>query len=366
MFEAIEKNFRHVQWKLTLIFSACFLLVIVFYSLLLLRAHDWARYSFEQNVRRELSLQDLDAPLLPGRVACAPPSKPYRATPTTEDMDLTELIIHNFDRFVRRFRWNLWLFDLLIWLSVSCGGYFFIGWLLKPARAAAAAQEEFLANASHELKTPITTIKTELSLLEGEKMSRDARECVTAITTENNALAATVEKLLQLLRHEKRLRLTGKCEVWPLTQRLIKRAARTWSAKKLEFRVTGVRGACLMAPETVVSEILELLLDNAAKYADDDSLVSVEISADKFVSVRVINCGVGIPETARAQIWERFFRVTDKRIQAETGSGLGLAIAKQLAQDADLSLTLESGAPERTVFCLRGKRGTEHKKLTLT
>ena len=203
MFEAIEKNFRRVQWKLTLIFSGCFFLVILFYSLLLLRAHAWARYSFEQNVRRELTEQNLETPSLPGKVICVPPSKPYPVKSESNDWDLSELIIHNFDHFARRFHLDLLIFDFIVWLGVSVAGYFFIGWLLQPARKAAAAQEEFLANASHELKTPITTIKTELTLLSSEKLSRSVRESVTTVSCENDALAATVEKLLQLLRHEK-------------------------------------------------------------------------------------------------------------------------------------------------------------------
>jgi signal transduction histidine kinase len=102
---------------------------------------------------------------------------------------------------------------------------------------------------------------------------------------------------------------------------------------------------------------LALLLENAGKYSEEKTEVKVEASQqDKTVTIKVCNQGIGIPDGERENVFLRFYRVTDKKVQREIGSGLGLAIARDLAKELGGELRLLSGETKNTIFAIEVKK----------
>ena len=352
MFDQLTQNFRRVQLRLSLIFSLVTLLIIIGYSLLLAAGHRQARWRFETNVRREFNGDYREAAFVK-EVWCVPPGEPYDRGAPAQTVSLTHALRKNWVIFDRHIYVRLVIFDLFIWLLASVSGYFFIGWLLQPVKVMTQTQQDFMANASHELKTPITTIKTELSLLNEEKMSASVKDGLQTITSETENLQNLVTKLLLVLSQGQKAVLVTTITANDLIAPLLARYQKIYRDKKLDFVLTGKRDCRLTTKVEFLQQVLELLLDNAGKYAHKNTVVTVNVEqTDAWINISVINQGIGIALSEHSLIWQRFYRVTKKEVQSQTGSGLGLPIARELARELNGRLTLVDGASAHTQFAL--------------
>ena len=351
MFESLTRNFRRVQLQLSLIFSLVTLVIIIGYSALLVVGHRQARWRFEANVRRQLTGDYQEAHFV--KESCVPPLEPYDREPPAETLSLAQALKKNWVIFDRRVYGHLIIFDTLVWLVASVSGYFFIGWLLRPVRAMTQSQQEFIANASHELKTPITTIKTEISLLDGEKMSASVREGLATIKGENQNLQNMVAKLLLALRQGQKDVPVARVAVTKLLKPLLARYQKVYRDRHIDFILESPKDVMLETKAEFLGQIVELLLDNAGKYAKIYSSVRVSVRCEtEWVHIEVVNQGPGIDESEKQLIGQRFYRATKKEIQGQIGSGLGLAMAQDLTRLLRGRLVLVSGRPEQTVFRL--------------
>jgi signal transduction histidine kinase len=252
---------------------------------------------------------------------------------------------------LRRTFINLVIFDFILWVLGTVGGYFFLAWLLRPARKQAHSQEEFLANASHELKTPITTIKTELALLQVKAAPEKIQESLTVITNENHNLQNLVDKLLLATTQAKNHCLPF--DLITLTKSRLVAHEKNFIHKKLDFKLQAPKTLMINSDPYKLRQILDLLLDNAGKYAEEKTMVKIKVSCEgKQALIKVINRGLGIAWEDQEKIWQRFYRVTSKKVQLQAGSGLGLAIARELTQELGGNLILVSGQPAATCFQL--------------
>ncbi len=350
MFERTAFNFRRLQWVLSGIFALVCLVIIAVYSLIVISEHNRARYNFELNIWKDLNQEGRQLPFNSDS-RCQPSEPTVYEIASGERPPVASALKKNFNVFNHRIYRRLLLTDALVWLVVSVAGYYFIAWILRPVRDNVSAQQEFIANASHELKTPITTIKTELSLLSDEKMSANVRESLTTIDGETENLQQLVEKLLLMVRESEQDEEPEMVRLDKFILPILARWEKVFGRKNLQFVLGGDKNVTLLTRERMLGELLDLLLDNAGKYADSDTTVRLEIKkSQQEVFVKVINQGIGIPSSDQEKIWGRFFRVTARRVQAESGSGLGLAIAKEIAANLGGSIQLISGEPSATIF----------------
>ena len=323
-----DPNYRLVHHRLTLIFSLAILILIFVYTSLITFSHNAGRQRFQDNINSQLP---------------PPPQIPA---------DTTTIINTNFHTFEENTKKNLWIFNFLVWTGGSILGYFFTGYLLMPAQKKTLEQAEFISNASHELKTPIATIKTELSLLKQEKIPATIKESIDVINEENNSLQNLVNNLLAF--NSSANLSVATFDLNELLTGLATKFQKSWRQKKLQFLVTCPKDLEVCSNQNQISEILNLLLDNAGKYSTPETQIQIVTTAEKkIVQIQVINNGIGISEENQSKIFDRFYRVTDRRVQAQSGSGLGLGIAKKLAEEIKGQLTLVSGLNEKTIFQLR-------------
>lgn len=213
--------------------------------------------------------------------------------------------------------------------------------LVKPVQEAYEQQREFIANASHELKTPIAAIRANFEALDVEE-----EPWTDNIDLELDKAQNLVRDLLLLARMDGRVEKAPKkrCDLSEIVRKYAKAIDVRLDGKKLKTDIAEDVVATLVQDDFV--QILSILLDNAAKYAK--SWVSVEL---KNNYVKVENDGKEIPAAKMEHIFERFYQV-DK---TATGVGLGLSIAKSAADHNGWEIIADSNK-KSTSFTLYFKR----------
>ena len=213
--------------------------------------------------------------------------------------------------------------------------------LVRPVQEAYEQQREFIANASHELKTPIAAIRANFEALDVEE-----EPWTDNIDLELDKAQNLVRDLLLLARMDGRVEKAPKkrCDLSEIVKKHVKAIEVRLDGKKLKTDIAEDAVATLVQDDFV--QILSILLDNAAKYAK--SWVSVEL---KNNYVKVENDGKEIPAAKMEQIFERFYQV-DK---TAPGVGLGLSIANSAADHNGWEIIADSNK-KSTSFTLYFKR----------
>ena len=224
--------------------------------------------------------------------------------------------------------------------------------------AAERSRQEFTANVSHELKTPLQSIMGSAELLEnGLVKQEDVPQFVGVIRTEAARLVTLVEDIIHLSQLDEGT-APEKEQV-----NLLELADSAVSAlrERAEERHIGlsVSGENLMVDgvRNFLYEMFYNLIDNAIKYNIDGGKVEVTVlTGDTAATVSVKDTGIGIPPEYQARVFERFFRVDKSRSKASGGTGLGLSIVKHIAQyhhaDLDLHSTMGRGTSISVSFSL--------------
>jgi len=197
-------------------------------------------------------------------------------------------------------------------------------------------RREFVANVSHELKTPLTAIRGFAETLRGSELPAEQRAAYLDVILRHAArLQTLIDDLLELSRLEGRqqpLARTG-VDVARAAATLLRDLEPQLEARGLDARLApGARGVAF-ADRRAVEQILANLLDNARKYTEPGGRIEVRVEeVHDHVRLEVEDSGVGIPAADLPRIFERFYRVDKARSRDLGGTGLGLAIVKHLAQ----------------------------------
>ena len=201
-------------------------------------------------------------------------------------------------------------------------------------------QEQFVSNASHELKTPLTVIESYARLLTRHGFdNRDvAEESVGAILGESMRMKSMIEQLLQIAKNDEQAALqfeeVNLCEQIEKTVKPMRQAY----TRQIEF--DWQTDAIVVTDSERFRQLLYIFLDNARKYSEGLIKITVDEEESSY-SVAITDYGNGIPEEAIPHIFNRFYRVEEDRNRKTGGTGLGLAIAKQLADGLGAELKME-------------------------
>ena len=206
-------------------------------------------------------------------------------------------------------------------------------------------REEFTANVSHELKTPLTTISGFAELME-QGMVTDPREIASfsaSIHKEAGRLLLLIDDIIRLSRiEEEKVPL---CE--PVDLLAVARAsAQRLAAQADKLRVTVmVQGepVTLLGNETMLQEVSDNLCENAIKYNRPSGSVVITVGRQMNTAcLEVSDTGIGIPAASRDRVFERFYRVDKSRSKQTGGTGLGLSIVKHVVERHQGQITLQS------------------------
>lgn len=230
--------------------------------------------------------------------------------------------------------------------------------VLKRLQALDQSRQEFVSNVSHELKTPITSIRVLAdSLMCQENVPVELyREFMGDISDEIDRESKIINDLLELVRLDKsatKLHIE-QVNINDLIEVILKRLRPIAKQRSIDVIFESFRPVVAEVDETKLSLAINNLVENAVKYNNDEGWVRVSLDADhKYFYVKVADSGVGIPEELKEHIFERFYRVDKARSRETGGTGLGLAITKNVIQLHHGAIKVDTKLGEGTVFTVR-------------
>ena len=212
---------------------------------------------------------------------------------------------------------------------------------------------------SHELKTPITSMKVlaDSLLLQGDTVpAQTYREFLVDIVEEIERENAIISDLLTLVKTDKKAASLNiaPVDMNQLIELLLKRMRPLAKKRNIEIEFESVRDVTAEIDEVKLSLAFSNLIENAIKYNKDNGFVKVSLNADhKFFYVQVEDSGVGIPDDCKDQVFERFYRVDKARSRETGGTGLGLAITRNAILLHKGAIKVYSKLGEGTTFTVR-------------
>jgi signal transduction histidine kinase len=237
---------------------------------------------------------------------------------------------------------------------VAAGGFLLVRKSTAPIERSMIFMRRFMADAAHELRTPITVLRTRVDV--ALQQPRDADHYVSAlhgVEAEARRLGGIVDSLLVLARADSGERQIER-ERFFLDDVAIDAAgaARVVARKKgVEVTVEEFEEAPVVGDAALIRQLIMILLDNAVKFTDRGGEVRVRVSLHEGVPTFVVqDTGIGIKREDLARVFQRFFRGETARSRTD-GAGLGLSIARWIAREhgAEISLTSEPGQGTRVV-----------------
>ena len=220
------------------------------------------------------------------------------------------------------------------------------------------ARQEFVSNVSHELKTPMTSMKVLAeSLVQNENASADDyREFMGDIIDEVDRETKLINDLLTLVKTDKRNSELNLEEhsIGELIEIIIKRVSPIAEARGIEIQYNAYKDVIAEVDEVKLLLVISNIITNAIKYNVDNGWVRITLNADaKFFYIKVADSGIGIPDDAKDKVFDRFYRVDKARSRSTGGTGLGLAIARNIIFSHGGTIKLYSEFGNGTTFTIK-------------
>ena len=216
-------------------------------------------------------------------------------------------------------------------------------------------RRNFVSDASHELKTPLASIKLLTdSILQNEMDSETGKEFVGDIGNEADRLNRMTQKLLSLSRIE--TQEDSDCEIVymaPTVDRVVRMLKGIAQESSITIETTVVQDCPILIIEDDLYQIIFNLVENGIKYNIPGGMLYLTLSRQEDNAIlQVRDTGVGIPEDAVSHVFERFFRVDKARSRKSGGSGLGLSIVRNMVERNRGEIRVESVVGEGSTFTL--------------
>ena len=230
--------------------------------------------------------------------------------------------------------------------------------LLGRMRTLDESRQEFVSNVSHELKTPITSMKVLAdSLISQENVPIELyKEFMTDIAEEIERENKIITDLLSLVKMDKtsaNLNIENR-NLNELIELILKRLRPIAKQRNIDVLYESAREVFAEIDEVKLTLAISNLVENAIKYNKEYGYVKVSLDADhQFATIMVEDNGIGIPEEAQEHIFERFYRVDKSHSREIGGTGLGLAIARNAILLHRGSIKIDSEEGQGTVFTVK-------------
>ena len=213
-------------------------------------------------------------------------------------------------------------------------------------------QQQFIANASHEIKTPLAVLSANTDLL--AMMGTDAK-FVDSNKRQIKRLNSLVEQMLILSRYDEGEAAATKEEVdlVAVTKAIVEEILPVLNEKGLQVEFTGEAQTIVTTNKSAMTELIRILLDNAMKYTVGEPVITVEAKRNQLA---IGNATEPMTKEQVSQIFDRFYRVDSSRNRTTGGSGLGLSIAQKIAETNNVQLTAELTSETQIRFVIEGEK----------
>ncbi|HZT76080.1 MAG TPA: ATP-binding protein [Vicinamibacterales bacterium] len=229
--------------------------------------------------------------------------------------------------------------------------------LLARLAQSAKTQRDFMADASHELRTPVSVIKTaaEVTLDRDTRDEEEYRDALTIIEQQSNRLSRLVEDMFVLARADAdgQAIVMGLTDLSAVVAECCRAASVVAAAKHIQLSTRIEPERTVVGNDSLLRRLVTNLLDNALQYTPNGGAVDVAVTrAGSAVTLTVADTGPGIPVHERERIFERFVRLDEARSES-AGAGLGLPIARWIARGHNATLFVEERKGGGSVFTFR-------------
>lgn len=242
-----------------------------------------------------------------------------------------------------------------VWLAFFGISIFLARWVVRPTERAWKQQQQFVADASHELKTPLTVIMANNSILLGHEDETVAsqRRWVESSQSEAHQMLSLVNDMLFLAKPENQNRqiVTEDIDFSDLVEGDVLQFESVCFEKDIDLKDAVGKNVVVRGDKARLQRLVSTLLDNACKYADEGGWVKVSLEKHGSQAVFTVNNdGTVIPPEDIPHIFDRFYRVDKARVRSEGGFGLGLAIAKEVVDEHHGTIEVTSDEQRGTLF----------------
>ncbi len=260
------------------------------------------------------------------------------------------------DNAIRQLIWTLLVLAPFLLVGLGLCGYLFSGTAIKPTEESLGMLRRFVADAGHELNTPITVIQASVETLERKlETTENIANLLSMIRRASDRLANLGMDLMLLAKLENPQQLAA-LEIVELDE-LIKTVAEdllpAFQAKGIELRCKLNTPIQLLAHGESMSAMVSNLVDNALHYTPAGSVMLVLEERNGQAIFTVEDTGLGIPNDSLSRIFERFYRVDKSRSRNVGGAGLGLAIVKAIVDAHKGVVRVESTVGKGTRFAIQ-------------
>lgn len=243
----------------------------------------------------------------------------------------------------------------IIFLVSIIAGVFLAQKTMIPIVNAWEKQRQFVEDASHEMRTPLTVIQSQLELIFQKpdvKVIDNANYLATALS-ETRRLSRLVSDLLTLARSDSDVIEIEKkpVDIYELIKKVSEPYIEMAELEDKNMEVQGGENFIVNCDEQRIHQLLVILLDNALKYTSKDESIQIDLSnKNNKCSIIVKDNGIGIKESERDLVFERFYRGDKSRTRETGGTGLGLSIAKWIVLKHGGTITANQNSPKGTVI----------------
>lgn len=207
--------------------------------------------------------------------------------------------------------------------------------------------EDFISTVSHELRTPLTSIRgfSQTMLASWDKLDdENKKKFLNIIVEQSNRLINLVENMLSVtkLQNSKENLIYKEIQIKPIIEMISSIVKNQYKDKKINIEIPNTTPA-ILADKDKFQQIMTNLIENAAKYGDDNTTITVKANIYKdMVSIKVTNQGIEIPKEDYEKIFTKFSRIDNPLTRKVQGSGLGLYITKNLVEKMQGQISVQS------------------------
>lgn len=217
-------------------------------------------------------------------------------------------------------------------------------------------RREFISNVSHEIQSPLTSIRGFAQALRADDLRPDdRRHYLTIIETESTRLSRLTDNLLRLASLESQ-QVTFEPKPYRLDKQvrnLILACEPQWAGKRIDLEAS-LDDVSITGDEDLLSQVWINLIHNSIKFTPDGGSIQIDLERRSGeIEFRISDTGIGIPEEDRAHVFERFYKADKSRERSKEGSGLGLAIARKIVDLHQGTIGLASVPGGGTSFTVR-------------
>lgn len=287
---------------------------------------------------------------------------PNQTKPELEGYVRTSESIEAVKHVLSQLRWGIGLGGLVALSLTAIGGMWLTRQALEPVESSFQQLKQFTADASHELRSPLTVVKTSVEVMQmlnaPERIHPLYTKRLTAITRATNQMTRLIEDLLFLARRDVATD-TPPFECIPipldeLLQDLVELMEPQIQAKEITLKFHWLAGVSVAGDAAQLTRLFSNLLENALQYTSPEGTVVLSMASfNRSVIVSVEDTGIGIAPEHLPFVFNRFWRTDKARSRREGGLGLGLAIAMAIAQHHGGEITVSSHVGVGSCFRVR-------------